>query len=149
MENFSSQINYNDLLNQSLRGVVRAALEIAEKQGLNGENHFYITFKTNTPGVELPQMLKVQYPESMTIVLQHQFSDLKVGKNFFSVVLIFGGVPYKLVIPFASITYFADPFAKFGLAFEETLQTSETEKSDDLPVQSAEVISIDSFRKKK
>ena len=71
MENFASQIDYNDLLNDCLRGVVRGALEIVQKEGLTGENHFYITFQTNMVRVELPQMLNIQYPDTMTIRLQH------------------------------------------------------------------------------
>ena len=149
MENFASQIDYNDLLNDCLRGVVREALEIAQKEGLTGENHFYITFQTNMEGVELPQMLKIQYPDTMTIVLQHQFSDLKVDNTSFSVVLVFGGVPYKLVIPFKAVTSFADPFAKFGLSFEEMKQPSKNETKENSPSQTAEIVSIDSFRKKK
>ncbi len=149
MENFASEINYNDLLNQSLRGVVRGALKITEQNGLNGENHFYITFQTSAKGVELPQMLQAQYPDTMTIVLQHQFSDLKVGDTSFSVVLVFGGVPYKLVIPFDSVVSFADPYAKFGLSFEVPDSQTQPQKTDETPHQSAEIVSIDSFRKKK
>ena len=155
MQETMSEINYDKLINNNLLGVVRDALKIAAEQGLPGDNHFYITFKTNHKGVKLPKMLQIQYPENMTIVLQHQFSDLAVSKTEFSVVLVFGGVPYTLVIPFDAITYFADPFAKFGLSFEMPDRVS---KLEDMDVEQsktakeatpAEVISIDHFRNKK
>ena len=151
MENIVSEIDYNDLINQNLLGVVKGVLQIASEQGLPGENHFYITFKTNFQGVELPPLLSSRYPETMTIVLQHQFSDLTVKNNFFSVVLVFGGVPYKLVVPFKAVTYFADPYAKFGLAFEspESNDSQREDNQKDIPHPSAEIVSIDSFRKKK
>ncbi len=157
MQDYISEIDYDKLISKHLKGVVVDALKIAEAQGLPGENHYYITFKTNFEGVEIPQMLQIQYPENMTIVLQHQFSNLEVEDDKFSVVLTFGGVPHRLVIPFTSITYFADPYAKFGLSFnfEETDKTSRIEdmEIDDTPEENinhtpAEVISIDSFRKK-
>ncbi len=158
MQEFLSEINYDQLISNHLHGVVIDALKIAADQGLPGDNHFYITFRTDFPEVEIPQMLKVQYPENMTIVLQHQFSDLEVGENKFSVVLVFGGVPHRLVIPFASIAYFADPYAKFGLSFnlDEQQKASSLEDVEDKnsnfhsseQEKPAEVISIDSFRKK-
>jgi len=150
----SDEINYDKLINRNLLGVVKDALKIASVEGLPGENHFYITFKTNVGGVDIPKMLKIQYPENMTIVLQHQFSDLFVTDDKFSVVLVFGGVPYTLTIPFSAITYFADPYAKFGLSFEtmnhvsrlEDMDVKEDTKTNSAP---AEIISIDSFRKNK
>ena len=153
MTEFLSEINYDKLINKHLLAVVHDALEIASLQGLPGENHFYITFKTDDAGVKLPQMLKIQYPKNMTIVLQHQFSNLKVDDEKFSVELVFGGAPHELVVPFASIVYFADPYEKFGLSFEvpektsklEDINIDEPKKMNDKP---AEVISIDSFRKK-
>ena len=154
MSEISEEINYDKLINKNLLGVVKDALKIASINGLPGENHFYITFKTNVSGVELPRMLQIQYPENMTIVLQHQFSDLMVTDDKFSVVLVFGGVPYTLVIPFSAITYFADPYAKFGLSFELMDRVSKLEDMDisDNPSKNtapAEVISIDNFRKNK
>lgn len=154
MSDILNEINYDKLINNNLLGVVKDALKIASVQGLPGENHFYITFKTNAPNVELPRMLQIQYPENMTIVLQHQFSDLVVTDDKFSVTLVFGGVPYTLVIPFASITYFADPYAKFGLSFELADRVTKLEDMDiknettEQKSTPAEVISIDSFRKK-
>lgn len=153
MSQYSDEINYDKLISKNLLGVVRDALKIASNEGLPGENHFYITFRTNEDGVKLPKMLQIQYPENMTIVLQHQFSDLVVDDEKFSVVLVFGGVPYTLVIPFKSISYFADPYAKFGLSFELADRVSKLEDMDikENPQKNtapAEVISIDSFRKK-
>lgn len=150
----ASEINYDKLINSNLLGVVRDALKIAAEQGLPGENHFYITFKTNYKGVKIPKILQIQYPENMTIVLQHQFSDLSVSDSRFSVVLVFGGVPYTLVVPFASITYFADPYAKFGLSFEmpdrvSKLEDANVEQAPKSETKTpAEVVSIDSYRKK-
>ena len=156
MEEFLTEINYDKLIEKSLKNVVIEALKIAERQGLPGENHFYITFRTNHPQCKISEYLKSQYPEEMTIVLQHQFSDLKVEAHYFSVDLSFGGVQQTLVIPFDAITYFADPHAKFGLSFatgEENNAANEI--SSDIPEEnekkvsgSATVVSIDAFRNK-
>lgn len=158
MQEFLSEINYDKLIEKSLKNVVVEALKIVEDQGLPGENHFYITFKTNHPLTKISQQLKVQYPEEMTIVLQHQFSDLHVSDKFFTVDLSFGGILQTLQIPFEAITYFADPHAKFGLSFnlsEENLLMNETngftaEEKQEQKVSggSAAVISIDAFRNK-
>ena len=154
MSEVLQEINYDTLINANLLGVVRDALKIVAEQGLPSENHFYITFKTNVKGVKIPKMLQIQYPENMTIVLQHQFSDLSVSETRFSVVLVFGGVPYTLIVPFSAITYFADPYAKFGLSFESPERTSRLEDanvSQQEPQQvssPAEVISIENYRKK-
>ena len=153
MEDYISEIDYDKLISKHLKGVVIDALKIAAEQGLPGENHYYITFKTNVEGVEIPQMLQIQYPENMTIVLQHQFSGLEVEQDKFAVTLTFGGVPYRLVIPFASVTYFADPYAKFGLSFnfedsDKSGRIEDMEIEEDATTNTpAEVISIDSFRK--
>lgn len=158
MQDFVSEINYDKLIEKSLKNVVVEALKIAEKQGLPGEHHFYITFKTNHPAAKVSAQLKNQYPEEMTIVLQHQFSNLSVENSFFSVDLSFGGVLQTLVVPFDAITYFADPHAKFGLSFNlnEDSLTKELEtpavfdegKDAKKVSGSATVISIDAFRKK-
>ncbi|MBQ9034680.1 MAG: hypothetical protein IJ099_01805 [Alphaproteobacteria bacterium] len=160
MAKYSGNIDYEELIEQSLRNVIYLALCIVEEDGLPGDNHFYITFKTDFPGVEIPENLKVQYPETMTIVMQNQFEKLEVRYNSFSVVLGFGGVKQKITVPYDSITYFADPYAKFGLNFEpEDRILSNTkaaigEKDDSrkrksLLEKGAEVISFDSFRRKK
>lgn len=158
MQDFVSEINYDKLIEKSLKNVVIEALKIAEKQGLPGEHHFYITFKTNHPAAKVSAQLKNQYPEEMTIVLQHQFSNLSVENSFFSVDLSFGGILQTLVIPFDAITYFADPHAKFGLSFNlnedslnkelETPAVFDEDKDVKKVSGSATVISIDAFRKK-
>jgi len=113
------QIRYDLLTQQALRGVVRAVLANAACKGLPGEHHFYIAFDTNAEGVRMPDRLRAQYPEEMTIILQHQFWDLKVSDDEFEVGLSFGGVPAKLVVPFEAVKGFFDPSVQFGLQFEE------------------------------
>jgi hypothetical protein len=112
-------IRYDLLTQQALRGVVRNVLTDAAKKGLPGEHHFYISFDTQAEGVRLSDRLKAQYPEQMTIILQHQFWDLEVDEDGFSVGLSFGGVPEKLEVPFSAIKGFFDPSVQFGLQFEE------------------------------
>lgn len=153
MSDFVSEINYDGLIEKSLKQVVVEALKIAERQGLPGENHFYITFKTNHPQTIIPEYLSIQYPESMTIVLQHQYQNLIVMQDAFSVELSFGGRVQPLVIPYDAITYFADPYAKFGLSFSfyengdvHSLEDIEPERK--VSGETAQIISFDSFRKK-
>lgn len=152
MVKFITEFNYDELVEKSLRNVVYYALKIVEEQGLPGENHFYITFRTDFPGTVVSKNLKVQYPETMTIVLQNQFDNLIVRHNSFSVDLSFGGIPQTITIPYDAITYFADPYAKFGLSFEKEEDTEQDDSSaplsPDLKAGNAEVISIDNWRKK-
>ncbi|HUA51866.1 MAG TPA: ClpXP protease specificity-enhancing factor SspB [Candidatus Sulfotelmatobacter sp.] len=114
-----NQLRYDQMIEEALRGVVRRALRTVTETGLPGSHHFYITFKTTAPGVELAPGLKEKYPEEMTIVLQHQFWGLEVGPELFAVTLKFNEVPERLVVPFAAVTAFADPAAKFGLQFQQ------------------------------
>ena len=155
MEEFLTEINYDKLIEKSLKNVVVEALKIAERQGLPGENHFYITFKTNHPRTQISDYLKSQYPEEMTIVLQHQFANLRVEADHFSVDLSFGGIQQNLSVPFEAITYFADPYAKFGLSFaagDEPASANSasvpTEEKEKKVSGAATVVSIDAFRKK-
>ena len=113
-------IGYEALADDALRTVVREALKRVEKQGLIGGHHFYIAFKTQDPGVELPDFLKERYPDEMTIVLQNQFWGLKVDDDKFEVTLTFQKMPATLVIPFAAMTGFTDPGVKFGLQFRNS-----------------------------
>jgi hypothetical protein len=115
----SDQIRYDLLTQQALRGVVRGILIDVAKKGLPGEHHFYISFDTQADGVRLSQRLRAQYPEEMTIILQHQFWDLSVADDHFEVGLSFGGIPEKLSVPFDAIKGFFDPSVQFGLQFEE------------------------------
>jgi hypothetical protein len=114
----ADHIRYDLLTQQALRGVVRNVLTDAARKGLTGDHHFYISFNTRADGVRLSQRLLAQYPEEMTIILQHQFWDLTVDEDAFEVGLSFGGVPEKLTVPFAAINGFFDPSVQFGLQFE-------------------------------
>jgi hypothetical protein len=114
----TDQIRYDLLAQAALRGVVRTVLADVAKKGLPGEHHFRITFNTAAPGVRLSERMRAQYPQTMTIVLQHQFWDLTVGETAFEVGLSFGGVAEPITVPFEAITAFFDPAAQFGLQFE-------------------------------
>ena len=111
--------DYSGLVREALRGVVREVLRKVASDGLVGEQHFYISFRTTDPEVVLPARLHKPFPEEMTIVLQHQFSGLSVEDEAFSVELRFGGALERLRVPFAALVAFADPSVPFGLRFEE------------------------------
>ncbi len=123
-----SLLPYDEWHEEALRHVMRRALHFAAANGLPGDHHFYITFRTGDAGVVIPSRLKAQYPQEMTIVLQHQFWDLKVddAEGVLSVGLSFGGVPSILRIPLAAITAFADPHVRTGMRFRNDLALSET-----------------------
>jgi len=132
-------IRYDILVQEALRGMVRDVLaEAAKNKGMPGEHHFFITFDTSAEGVQLSPRLRAQYPEEMTVVLQHQFWDLKVTDEAFEVGLSFGGVAERLVIPFDAIKGFADPSVQFTLQFESLAEApdedgDETEAEPDKP----------------
>ncbi|KRE16355.1 Stringent starvation protein B [Bosea sp. Root483D1] len=111
-------LRYDLMVQDALKGVVRKILSEAGRDGLPGEHHFYITFRTTAPGVRLSQRLREKHPDEMTIVLQHQFWDLNVSDHAFEVGLSFSGVPERLLIPYDAITTFFDPSVQFGLKFE-------------------------------
>lgn len=159
-------LRYDRMVEEALRGVLREALVIC-REGLPGNHHFYITFRTGHPGVEIADYIRSRYPEEMTIVLQHQFWGLEVTPDWFEVTLSFNRVNERLHVPFAAVTAFADPSAKFGLQFQvdglatthparrHTDMSADTEISDDeaedpnkQPAEGAEVITLDAFRKK-
>ena len=121
----ADQIRYDLLTQQALRGVVRNVLAEAAKKGLPGDHHFYISFDTRADGVRLSDRLRAQYPDEMTIILQHQFWDLKVGDDDFEVGLSFGGIPERLTVPYEAINGFFDPSVQFGLQFEEVVEGEE------------------------
>lgn len=154
MAEYIDEINYDRLIEKSLKHVVIEALKIAERQGLPGENHFYITFKTDHPETIISENLRNQYPHDMTIVIQHQYANLTVNKSSFSIDLSFNGIEQTLTIPFDAITYFGDPFAKFGLSFANKDDNLDTPlfTDDETPKKAsgeiASVVSIDAFRKK-
>jgi hypothetical protein len=108
---------YDKMIDRALRGVVRDALQRASREGLRGAHHFYIGFATDMPGVTIPDSVRARYPHDMTIVLQHQFWDLEIGKEGFSVTLSFQRQPERLTVPFAAIRSFADPSVNFALEF--------------------------------
>jgi hypothetical protein len=114
----TDQIRYDILARDALRGVLRRVLSDAAEHGLPGEHHFFITFFTKAPSVKLSPRLLAQYPEEMTIILQHQFWDLRVSDDHFEVGLSFNGIPERLVVPFDAIKGFFDPSVQFGLQFE-------------------------------
>jgi hypothetical protein len=166
-------IDYGELMQAALKGVMRAALEIAAKEGLPDQHHFYITFKTNHPGVNVASHLKPQYAEEMTVVMQHQFENLEIDDEGFQVSLRFNRRPELLFIPFEAVTAFVDPAVNFALHFQQqdgdgsasfgdsTPQADRAEKtpgSDDDPgpddgndgaPSGSTVVSLDSFRNKK
>jgi hypothetical protein len=124
-------IRYDILVQQALRGMVRNVLaEAAKAKSLPGEHHFFITFQTAAEGVRLSERLRAQYPEEMTIVLQHQFWDFKVGEDSFEVGLSFGGVPERLTIPFDAIKVFQDPSVQFTLQFETLTESPAGDSGD-------------------
>src|SRR5258708_32177919 len=120
-------LRYEKMVEQALRGVVRDAVLHVAEHGLTGSHHFYITFKTAAPGVDIPDSLSARYPAELTVVLEHQFWDLSVTDGAFSVTLSFQNRPERLTIPFAAITAFTDPSAKFGLQFQENAATAAVE----------------------
>jgi hypothetical protein len=156
-------LGYDRMMERAIRGVVREALAVAASKGLPGAHHFYITFRTQAPGVAIPDRLLAKYPEEMTVVLEHQFWDLEVTEDTFAVTLSFGNKPARLTVPFAAVTTFADPSVQFGLQFKEagadgsqapaaeaTTAPAEAPKpkakaAGDTP---GEVVTLDSFRKK-
>ncbi|MEW6019302.1 MAG: ClpXP protease specificity-enhancing factor SspB [Pseudomonadota bacterium] len=152
------QMHYEAMAQEALRGVIKAALKrAASPEGLPGAHHFYITFKTEAPGVSGPVDLLSKYPDEMTIVLQHQYWDLAPGETFFSVTLKFGGQPKRVSVPYAAVTRFYDPSVQFLLQFEaaaEAPEAAEPEAAEPAaeppaPTDPAEkVVSLDQFRKK-
>jgi uncharacterized protein len=166
----TDHIRYDVLARDALRGVLRRVLTDAAEHGLPGEHHFFITFMSTAEGVKLSPRLLAQYPEEMTVILQHQFWDLTVTEDRFEVGLSFGGIPERLVVPFNSIKSFFDPSVQFGLQFEPadaaeppaaklpavpatpvapTVPTTvEDQEEPAKPSEGAEVVRLDRFRKK-
>ena len=171
----TDHIRYDVLARDALRGVLRRVLTDAAEHGLPGEHHFFITFVSTAEGVKLSPRLLAQYPEEMTIILQHQFWDLVVTEDRFEVGLSFGGIPERLVVPFAAIKSFLDPSVQFGLQFEpsdadaaaeapgaklpavaapsalpvaEPSPAAENTDEPAKPSEGAEVVRLDRFRKK-
>lgn len=156
-------LDYPRLVHDALRDVVRRAMAQVAEEGLPGEHHFVLAFKTGEAGVRVPPFLRDLHPEEMTVVLQNQFWDLEVDREAFSVTLAFGGARQRITVPFAALTAFADPSVPFGLRFEpapvepeaeggeaagEGAAAAAGEASPPAPGDAAKVVRLDRFRKK-
>lgn len=164
-------IDYHQLMQAALRDVVRRALAIVAGEGLPSGHFFYVTFVTQAPGVDIPEALAAQYPDEMTVILQHQYWDLRVTDEDFSVGLSFSSVPSTITVPFSAIVSFVDPPSEFGLRFApppgfevEEVKRSREDDKEPVPVPAAEpspdeaereerpkrgkVVSLDDFRKR-
>lgn len=165
IEEDENTLRYDRMVERALRSVVREAVEEVMDTGLPGDHHFYITFMTDYPGVDIPEYLQERYPGEMTIVLQYQFYDLEVDEETLRVTLSFNNVPEKLVIPMQAITIFADPSVNFALQFQPLDSVRDEMDEDELEIipisdnaadgdgteddgKRGEVISLDQFRKK-
>jgi hypothetical protein len=129
----SDSIDYPRLVQGALLGLVRDLLRRVADEGLPGQHHFYLTFRTADPGVALSPRLLVQYPQEMTVALQHQYWGLRVGDESFTVTLKFGGVPETISVPFEALTAFVDPSAQFGLRFGA--ESGDATPDESLPVE--------------
>jgi uncharacterized protein len=151
-------IGYQALYQAALKGVVRAALQkCAALDSLPGDHHFYITFRTRTPGVQIADYLKDKFPDEMTIVIQHQYWDFEVHDDRFEIILKFNGVPQHLRIPFAAVTRFVDPSVGFGLPLEGEGAALAINAAPETPKAApaapavdsdATIVSLDAFRRK-
>lgn len=170
----SSLLRYDVWIEDALRTVIRNALSLIAREGLPGEHHFYITFRTDDPGVVIPPYLREQHPAEMTIVIQHQFDNLHVDMDAFEITLYFKGKGERLRVPFRSVTAFSDPSVNFGLQLKmmmdeedepveegdfgygdepEPLAAAEPDNADksgpdEDDGKTGEVIALDAFRKK-
>ncbi len=149
-------IDYGNLMHQAMRGLIQTVLTDVAENGLPGQHHFFITFDTMHPDVEIADWLSDRYPDEMTVVMQHWFDGLEVTDEGFSVTLNFGDSPEPLYIPYDAIKTFVDPSVEFGLRFE-TQDDDDDDDSlppqpdgpapDDAPKGDAEIVSLDRFRK--
>ena len=158
-------IDYGNMMHDAMRGLIQRLLQdISSKGGLPGEHHFFITFDTMHPEVEIADWLSDRYPDEMTIVVQHWFDNLKVTDSGFSITLNFGDNPEPLYIPFMALRTFVDPSVEFGLRFEQSDEEDsndanaksqpvteapmhENAEPSDKPNIEGQVVSLDSFRK--
>ena len=156
-------LDYERMVDDALRSVMVRSLHHVAAHGLAGDHHFYISFRTDHPNAMVGTALKSRYPEEITIVMQHQFWDLKVGEDAFSVALSFNQSPQTLHVPYAAVTAFVDPSVKFGLQFKPTMEgdsepmsvpmalSADDEIEPGAPEQddeSGKVVALDEFRKK-
>jgi len=164
----NTSIDYEQLVQNALRSVVKETLKTTSTKGLTGSHHFYISYRTDYPGVDLPSYLLEQYPEEITIVLQYEFWDLEIEDGSFSVTLCFNDLHERLTIPWGAIVNFVDPSVKFGLQFQPSIyeddpkpmkknlkKPSKAKKADtkgdksfDEAEPASNVITLDAFRRK-
>jgi hypothetical protein len=147
-------IDYGNLMHRAMRGLIQEVLDGVARDGLPGSHHFFITFDTMHPDVEIADWLSDRYPGEMTVVIQHWFDNLEVTDEGFSVTLNFGNQPEPLYIPYDAIKTFVDPSVEFGLRFEtqetdveEAPMEEMAEDEEEPPRGDAEVVSLDKFRK--
>ena len=138
-----SLMAYDTWIDEALRSVVLRALTFVQQNGLLGDHHIYLTFKTSAPGVGIAGYLRAQHPDEMTIVLQHQFSDMTLDDDIVGVTLRFSGKPERLVVPFAAITGFADPSVNFGLQLKPNFDGANDAEPDDLQDLGLDVVDAD------
>ena len=154
----SRSIDYGNLMHEAMRGLIRKVLSDVAEHGLPGAHHFFISFDTGHPDVEIADWLSDRFPEDMTIVMQHWFDDLQVDEDGFAVTLNFGNNPERMYVPYDSIRTFVDPSVEFGLRFESQDEDDDepdpgkpdeelAEVLEDEAPSDAEVVSLDSFRK--
>jgi hypothetical protein len=156
----SRSIDYGNLMHDAMRGLIRDVLTDVAEAGLPGAHHFFISFDTTHPDVEIADWLSDRFPADMTVVMQHWFDDLQVDDDGFAVTLNFGDQPERMYIPFDAIRTFVDPSVEFGLRFETQEDEDEddaepahldrtpvAEPDEDSAKKDADVVSLDSFRK--
>lgn len=154
----TNSIDYGNLMHQAMRGLIQKVLQRVQAEGLPGHHHFFITFDTMHPDVEIADWLSDRYPGEMTIVIQNWFDNLNVTDDGFAITLNFGDNPEPLYIPYDAIQTFVDPSVEFGLRFE-TQEEEEDAREDEAPMDEmaepepeeakpeADVVSLDQFRK--
>lgn len=148
-------IDYGTLMHRAMRGLIQTVLTDVARDGLPGAHHFFITFDTTYPGVELADWLRERYPTEMTVVIQHWYENLTVTDEGFGVTLNFGNNPEPMLIPFDAIRTFVDPSVEFGLRFESQSSDDDADEDEEgieveveeTPRQDAQVVSLDQFRK--
>ncbi len=157
-EKMPRTIEYGNLMHRAMRNLIQEVLSDVEAHGLPGEHHFFITFDTHHPEVEIADWLMERYPGEMTVVMQHWYENLKVGDTGFEVTLNFGDAPERLRVPYDAIKTFVDPSVEFGLRFETQNDADDDEDDEpevtlaevdpeDAPKKDAEIVSLDSFRR--
>lgn len=154
-------IDYGNLMHDAMRGLIRRVLDDVAANGLPGDHHFFVTFDTMHPDVEIADWLSDRYPGEMTVVIQHWYDNLDVTNEGFAITLNFGDQPEALYVPYDAIRTFVDPSVEFGLRFEtqgsedepdgealsDMVELDETDDPDTEPKKDAEVVSLDAFRK--